>query len=598
MAALLFLVTLAATWQRWTVQAFPLDAGREMIIPRLLAEGRALYTDIRCFYGPLGYWIQGWLVALFGYHQDTLWWISVARFGTTLLLLGLLARQLAGPVLGPLSLCAFGYALCFTLLTPYSAAVGWGVLALTAGVYCAARQLELNARLISSNEAARLVRRRLAWAALAGLLLSLAAATKHEYAAVSAALLCVLALDGLLVRRAPGVALLQGLAGIVPFAVIAAVVVAGTPWNVLVWENLWPKDCLASYGGGLAYGPGAVIDAAKAALLLEVCGLAAAAVALFTLCFGSRRPRWPRLRVRRTGWILLAAGIIAVLTAEVWVRSAGLSGKGWSAWPKPRVRLLVECAPLLCLPICVLAGALLGRRAWRRGPRATWLRLGFRGQLAALLALGLVMFAAREIPGSNEILRQPFPPILFAWLVGLIMPRWMCWRREARRFWTAATALLLVAMTACAWDNMVFLHTRPAVMLQGSTGQTAAWQRRRPFTPAWFNEALQMVASRRPEIGAGSIACVPEGAWVNALLGLDWPTRDTQWMGYCQPWIEEDLLRRPPGHILVMEPGEFEQHLPRIARQIGRDYTAIEAGKQGMVLYRLRGGLEGVPCVR
>ena len=60
------------TWGRWTVVAFPLDAGREMIVPQMLLEGRALYTDIRCFYGPLGYWLNAGLTALLGDYENGL----------------------------------------------------------------------------------------------------------------------------------------------------------------------------------------------------------------------------------------------------------------------------------------------------------------------------------------------------------------------------------------------------------------------------------------------------------------------------------------------------------------------------------------------
>jgi hypothetical protein len=229
------------------------------------------------------------------------------------------------------------------------------------------------------------------------------------------------------------------------------------------------------------------------------------------------------------------------------------------------------------------------RRAWREGSRVVWRGLGGRHRLGMVCALVYLAFASREVPVLTSLTREPLAPLLLAWLLCTFVPDGRAWRPPTRRGWTLGVAMLLAGVAACSLDGVAYYRGKPATVLAGDQGQMFAWQRRKPFTPAWFQDALDIVRTNRDRIAGRSIACVPEGAWINALLGLDWPTRDTQWMSFCQDWILEDLQDRPPAFLLVTEPlTQADHRLDDVHDRITREYVALERNVSGMVLYRRR----------
>jgi hypothetical protein len=186
-----------------------------------------------------------------------------------------------------------------------------------------------------------------------------------------------------------------------------------------------------------------------------------------------------------------------------------------------------------------------------------------------------------------DLARQPLVPLVLAWLLIGWLPRAIRLKHAARRVWTAGVALLLLTATICGLDNLAFHQRRPSNLVRASAGSLFAYQRRMPFTPQYFDDALRTI-ERLPGLRAGqSIACVPEGAWVHALAGLPWPMRDTQWMSFCQNWVVEDLTRTPPDYLLVMEPLSTYR-LDRVEHVVRQHYEPIEVNASGMTLYQHR----------
>lgn len=616
----LYLGVIGLTWQRWTPAAFPLDAGRELIMASLLLEGKSLYSDVRCFYGPVGYWLNTGAAAVLGTGPEALWRVNLVRYVATLAVLWMLARRLLNGPLAALALASSVYALFYSLMVPYSASVGWGLLFIAAGVEAYARQLSRPWGGGRADESLGDIRNAAAGSVLASaVLLALAAGTKHEYAFAAALLLPLFAFDRL--ARCPDrrsrlqAAALILLGGGVPLVLMSLIVLRSAPLGVVIRENLWVPALLEHFGGAMAYGPLAGVSGWKLLMLAEWAGLLLMAVGAVSGWSASRRsPGYARAvsggacaeiidengrhggrPLHRAGcsgstagaWCLLAAGFLLVAAAEI-----SLRGGAWRSglpldYPKPRWRNLLDTLPLACVPLLILLAIDGCNRIRRSGLRLAWLRLGLRGRLGALCVVGYLAGAVRQIPSGIELIRQPFTPIILAWMLAIWLPRRMRWARPVRCGWSVGVAALLFMTAVCGLDSIVHLQRRPSTVVQGSCGEMFAWQRRMPYRPAWFHDAVNTVSARRADIERGGIACVPEGAWVHVLLGLKWPTRDTQWMPFCQSWIVEDLASAPPEFLLVMEPDEIRLHLPRVQEVLRRQYVPIETNASGMVLYQL-----------
>lgn len=595
---LLFVVITVLTWQRWTDPAFPIDIGREMQVPRMIVHGKLLYRDIGCFYGPVGYWINAGFVAVFGEQQSVLWYANLARFSATIVLLWIIARRVLGPAIAALALASYVYAYFFSLMVPYSAGHGWGTLLLVAGVACMGRQFSFLPGRNTRNAGSTREDKAIGSSIAAALLFSLALAAKHEIALCALVILVILIVD--LVWRYPAgqtrrlAILLTLIAAVLPVALVAVVVLHSVPLEVVIRENIWMPEMWEHFGGVSTYAFATALDTWKLILLVEWVGLLAAAMALVGLLApADRRPP------ARVLWGLLLAGAILAAAAEGYQLCSGVTGRDVVNYPKPRLRELVETLSLLCLPLSLLvmlALGRIGRHRLRNGRplRQTWLRLGPRHQLGIVCLVGYLSFVPRDIPTGLGLVRGPFAPVVLAWLLTRVLPRLAAWRHGVRRAWVAAVGLALAAGTACAIDNLVFLQTRPSTFVHGELGSMYAWQRREPYVPAWFQDAIDIVARNRTRIGDDSIVCAPEGGWVHALLGLDWPTRDIPWSNFCGRRLIEDFERRPPRFVLVMEPNLMATDYPHILELVLREYVPIDTNTSGMTLYERPAGSAGM----
>lgn len=595
----LFLAVGLLTWQRWTVQAFPLDAGREMMMPGFVLEGRMLFSEVRCLYGPLNTWFQGGLLAVFGRHQDVLWWSNAVRFAVTMVLTWYLARRLLSRPLAALGLTSFIFPFFFSLVVSYSSAIGLAVLLLVAALLCldqhwrAWSTWETSGRLRTPAGVSR--RPRLRWLALTLTLLSFAITTRHTYC-LAGGLLMV----GLLVDlgwrcggRGPAI---TAILRMLPFAILPAAVVGGAvltqaSLSDVIGNNLWMPAYLKHHGGAWYYGPGLGLSPFEAVALVQWMGLIMIAVAVVSLLIDhpSRMAigvagRDDRARWRTRVW-LFVAGMVLASTAQAASALPGVAAHGTLAFPKNRIRELIETSPVLCLPLGLLLVLMFARRAWQKGVRRGWLELGRRERFGLTLTLVYLAFLAREVPSGTELTRHVLTPIVFTWLLAVMLPRWFVWRRLTRHVWAAGAGALLIASTFVAVDNIYYLQTRPSTWLHGRYGSMFAWQRRKPFTPQWFEDGLATVQKHRALIGDGNIACVPQGGFINALTGLPWPVmRDNQWEPQFSQWINEDLRNHPPDFVLVMDTEEVQRDYPVAWEILSTQYTIIETNASGMPL--------------
>ncbi len=586
-----FVGVLLATWKRWTICGFPLDAGREFIVPRLIAQGRDLYTDIRCFYGPLGYWLNGAILWLFGTNLEVDWWMNLSRFAVMLALLWALARRVIGPVLSVLALSAFVFSYFTSFVAPYTTSYAWGSLFMVAGLLCATRQLGGGS---------------LPWSVASAALFSLAATTKHECALGSAAILLVLLVD-LIWRhdklRARVRAVAWFLVGAtVPFGIVGAVLLSYVPLDVLINDNLWKAHLFDQGGGVLGYAltsPNSIGTPWQAVLMIEWTGLMVAGVAAISLLLNGVRSsaavRESQITSRRKWllWTLVCCGLIVAGLAEWYARWSGVQCGLISMlhWPKSRIRDLVETAPVLCVPLSFLLVIAAAGSGLSRKLRARWQELQVGDQLGVLCVIGYVVFLCREMPLLIDHTRHPFTAIVLAWLLCRFLPRWLGWPIFARRAWTVGVGVLLLAGTVCALDTIVFYARLPSTFLADGRSEMYVYRRRKPFDLKWYEDAVSTLRTHRERIGEGGVACVPEGAWLNALLDLNWPTRDTQWVRFCGGWVIEDLERTPPEFIYLMEPQDGKACYPLsagIMAVIDRDYVPVETNTSGMTLYEHR----------
>jgi hypothetical protein len=139
--ALAFLHALSATWLRWG--DLVVDCGRELDTALQLSQGRLLYVDVRCYYGPLAPYVNAALFRCFGVRAEVLMTAGAVSAALMTWLLYRLARQFTGRLAASLTatafvyLCGFGHiyvAGIFNFVFPYAYAATYGMLLATASL--------------------------------------------------------------------------------------------------------------------------------------------------------------------------------------------------------------------------------------------------------------------------------------------------------------------------------------------------------------------------------------------------------------------------------------------------------------------------------
>jgi hypothetical protein len=131
-----FLLAAWAGWDRWGDLWG--DTGRELDLPRRLARGERLYSDLRWYYGPLAPHLNAALYRIFGVHSEVLAWAGVASAAALAVALVAVVEPLAGrwaACAGAFAFvhgCAFkhlGNLAIFNWAMPYTYAATYGMLA-------------------------------------------------------------------------------------------------------------------------------------------------------------------------------------------------------------------------------------------------------------------------------------------------------------------------------------------------------------------------------------------------------------------------------------------------------------------------------------
>ncbi len=163
---------LVATWRKWPDVL--IDFGQQLYLAWQMAEGRSLYSDLVCNYGPLAAYLNSWVFQFFGGHMMALVGLNLAVFVVMAILLYRVLLVIGTPVSatvgGLLLMLVFGFSQLtlagnFNFVTPYENSLTVGMLAALAAVCCGLRYLK--------NTAAH-------WALATGLCLGLAFLTKPE----------------------------------------------------------------------------------------------------------------------------------------------------------------------------------------------------------------------------------------------------------------------------------------------------------------------------------------------------------------------------------------------------------------------------------
>src|SRR5579863_9833134 len=150
---------LAVSWLCWINPV--IDSPREMAMASRIADGERLYADVIYYYGPIGPWVSGLAVSLFGHYFAVLEIMAAVVAAVLFALLFVLTRR-AGSTATALAAVTAGIALCVSaprggsFVFPYSSstlfalAAGFGALVAATGRRSIGQRLALAAGLVLS----------------------------------------------------------------------------------------------------------------------------------------------------------------------------------------------------------------------------------------------------------------------------------------------------------------------------------------------------------------------------------------------------------------------------------------------------------------
>jgi len=141
---IVFVFLALMTWNRW-LEPY-VDSGRELMVPRRLAQGERLWSDVQFFHGPLGPYLAAIVEGIAGPSLPARTALCAAVAAAHLLALQLLTRRWLSPWRGALALSVTVATAVFLRpggwLFPFSLDVAIAVAALTAAVAGATREPE------------------------------------------------------------------------------------------------------------------------------------------------------------------------------------------------------------------------------------------------------------------------------------------------------------------------------------------------------------------------------------------------------------------------------------------------------------------------
>lgn len=224
--AVLFVVMLAVSWQRWTQPL--LDHGREMNLPTRILAGEHLYSDVQFLYGPFAPHFNALLYKIFGVQLGTLKVSGAVCAILILLMIYWLSRQLmsaweSAAVTGlVLVICAIKSTANY--IQPYAYAALYGFLFSLASLVCTVRFTQL---------------RELKLMRWAGVFAGLALISKPEIAlAAWAAAAAALLAESVSARKVLGREALNFVLPVIGIFVVSyGLILSQTPLSVLLNDN-------------------------------------------------------------------------------------------------------------------------------------------------------------------------------------------------------------------------------------------------------------------------------------------------------------------------------------------------------------------------
>lgn len=224
--AVLFVVMLAASWQRWTQPL--LDHGREMNLPTRILAGEHLYSDVQFLYGPFAPHFNALLFKIFGVQLGTLKVSGAICATLILLMIYWLSRRLmsvweSAAVTGlVLVICAIKSTANY--IQPYAYAALYGFLFSLSSLVC-------TVKFVQTRQSKVMI-----WS---GIFAGLALISKPEIALAGwTAAAVVLLTESLAARKALGREALNFiLPVIIIFAASYGFILARTPLSVLLNDN-------------------------------------------------------------------------------------------------------------------------------------------------------------------------------------------------------------------------------------------------------------------------------------------------------------------------------------------------------------------------
>lgn len=444
-----FVVLAALSWQAWGSPS--VDAGHELSVASMIAEGHQPYVDIRYFYGPLGVYALGGAFAVFGTSFTTAFAFGLVQAAAIVGVFYLLARRLLDVVtacVATLVVAAIGFSgTAFNFVLPHTNSATFGLLTTL---------LMLLA----------LSHRRLALASLAAGLVCL---TRPEFAAIAALTLGAYLLGtwrqegwGPTLRALPRLAL----PGLLLAGIVYAVLAAEAGASQLFTENLWPVKMLraAGFASQEAWAPksveGLVATLARAGAYLTLFGGVVAAGVLVA------REQATGERVKAL-WPLPFAVVLIGFVDLAW-RVLGVWEPAREAVQEELGHLIIGMSwlPALGFIACVLVAVrfLKGRSAPITGNWAFDLAL-----VACAAALGARAYDAFTAEGSYAPYYAPPLVLLLAVLHDRVARRWP----QARA--AAALALLTVALGLAAYaQGALYPHQSTLVHTERGSFKTTA----------------------------------------------------------------------------------------------------------------------------
>jgi hypothetical protein len=513
--AILFLVMLVVTWQRWTQPI--IDHGREMHVPVRILEGDRLYVDIMYHYGPFAAYFNALLYYLFGIHLNVL---HASGLVCAVLILGMiywLARRLmpAWEAALATSLVLITCALSGFLgnfIQPYAYAALYGWTFALGSLVCAAQ-------FVTSHRGA--------WLCWAGAGVGATMACKPDY--------------GLLVAAPTGVAWLLACA-------------SERRW---LWRPAWLAVVSALAVGALAYGP-IVMTVPWRTQIAETYELFNQPQLVYFARFLNGSLGWPT-----TGWALLSAagmslgacGLAALLGLLLDQRVQGLLRReavpGWISLVAGGGLWAIggggsfpfDVTPIRSAPLVLgLTIGILAWGSWRRYSRSE--PLPAHDQVALLIAIFSVIAIGRVF--LNISLWSPYtsfsvPTVLvvYCYLFFRAAPLVMLSSARARDY-ARVVAMALVAI----WVTSLGIEHADSARL--NRFEISA-PRGRFLTEAAIGQPLAdaiRFASARTQPG-DAVLSLPQGSIINFLADRRNPLREEILIpGLLPPDREADAIRR------------------------------------------------------